>query len=101
MGDGVGRAEPEETKENQSLLLWDFRFIREDNFNHMACEGYNGSALKEYSTAPGRGGSRGRVIRESFLEEATLKQSLNSRKLSGSHQARGSRGKEENFLSPA
>ena len=67
----MGKAEPEETKENQSLLLRNFRFTKEDNFNHMACEGYSGSPQKEYSTEP----RRGRVIRESFLEEATLKQS--------------------------
>lgn len=75
MGGGVGRAEPEETKENQSLLLRNLRFTKEDNFNDMACEGYSGSPQKEYSTEPRKGGSRGRVIRESFLEDAALKQS--------------------------
>ena len=59
LGGGVGRAEPEETKENQSLLLRNLRFTKEDNFNHMACEGYSGRPQKEYSTEPRRGGGEG------------------------------------------
>ena len=33
LGGGVGRAEPEETKENQSLLLRNLRFTKEPRFD--------------------------------------------------------------------
>ena len=91
-------AEPEETRKNQSLSLRSLKFSREDNFNNMASEGYGGSPQNGHATEPGH---RGRVIGESFLEEATLNWSLNSRRLSGSQQAHDGRGEEESFPSPA